>query len=105
MGPDYLIDHEPRKVIGVLKVLIEHGYDLNRRRGCCHSLLYLFAVEAMMATVEVVAFLLANGAAAFPDPFLSVIEKARKPAVKAFLENYYATEVIDPRDRAFVFGE
>jgi hypothetical protein len=101
MGPDYLIDHEQKKVIAVLKVLIEYGYDLNRRIGCTHSLLYLFAVDAIRPDVQTVSFLLANNAAAFPDSFSSVIESAWKKPVRVFLENYYATEVINPMDRSF----
>jgi hypothetical protein len=104
MGPDYLIDDEPKKVIEILKILIAYGYDLNRRAGCVHSLLYLFAVEAMLPDVEVVSFLLANNAAAFPDSFSSMIENTWKQPVRAFLENYYATEVIDPLDRSFAFN-
>jgi hypothetical protein len=103
MGPDCLIDYEASKVIPILKILLAHGFDLNRRTGCQHSLLYLFAVDAIVPDVEVVAFLLRNDAAAFPDSFSSVVENTWKVPVKAFLKNYYETEVINPLDRSFAF--
>lgn len=100
MGPDYLLDHNPESVIAVFEVLIRNGYDLNQRKRCKHSLLFLFAVEAIVPNIDIINFLLNHDVAAFPDKFLDVIQQTWKPSVREFLQTYYDTEVLNPLDRS-----
>jgi hypothetical protein len=59
----------------------------------------LFAVEAIAPDLRVIQFLLENNAAAFPDQFLSVAQKAWKPNIRKMLEQHYDSEVLHHLDR------
>jgi hypothetical protein len=65
---------------------------LNRRTGCEHSLLFVFAVDAIRPQIEIVRFLLDHHAGPAPDSFKTIIERARKQDVKEYLIELCAAE-------------
>ena len=62
MGPDYLVDIPTDKVIQILEILINHGYDLNIRGDSMHSLLYNFSFGAVRCDEKIIKFLVDHGA-------------------------------------------
>jgi ankyrin repeat protein len=90
-GIDYLVDQDIEKVMDILSVLVRKGYELNRRTGCVHSLLFVFAVDAILPQMDIVRFLLDHRAAAAPDSFEGIIERAWKQDVKECLVEFCAT--------------
>jgi hypothetical protein len=85
-----LVGQDTEKVLHILSVVLRHRYELNRRTGCEHSLLFVFAVDAIRPQMEIVRFLLDHRAGPAPDSFETIVKRVRKDDVKECLIEFCA---------------
>jgi ankyrin repeat protein len=83
-GIDYLVDQDTEIVLDIMRVVLRNGYELNRRTGCEHSLLFVFAVDAIRPQIEIVRFLLDHRAGPAPDSFKTIIDRAEARRERIF---------------------
>ena len=89
MGPEYLVDMNPKAVLEILSILAQHGFDFNRRKSGQHSYLYLFSVEAMRPNEAVIRFRLDHGLRPEPEELADLCSHIPSPSIRNMVAEHF----------------
>ena len=89
MGPEYLVDMNPKAVLEILSLLAQHGFDFNKRKRGQHSYLYHFSVEAMRPNEAVIRFLLDHGLKPEPDDIVDLCSHIPAPSIRNLVAEHF----------------